>query len=156
MPGKFDIFKALKANRIAVVEAASKYEILDALIDILAEAPEVLDADALTMAIAKREEMMSTGLGRGIAIPHVRINEVTDLVMAVGLVRNGIPDYDSMDGETVKLVFMSAARPDQHEEHLRLLSHISGALKRDAFLKILFSAPNSGALFQLLAQELSE
>ena len=140
MQKKFDIFKVLKADRIVVVDSASKLEILDRLIDVLADTPEVHDPDALTVAIARREEMMSTGIGRGLAIPHVRIDQVSDIVMAVGLVRDGVSDYDSLDGEPVKLVFMIAARTDQHEEHLKLLSQISSALKKEAFLKILFSA----------------
>ena len=156
MQNKFNIFSVLKADRIVVVESATKLEILDSLIDVLAETPEVQDPDALTLAIARREEMMRTGIGRGIAIPHVRIDQVSDLVMAVGLVRNGIADYDSLDGEPVKLVFMIAARTDQHEAHLKLLSQISSALKRESFLKILFAAADPGALFQLLSQELGE
>lgn len=156
MPNRFNIFNVLKADRIVVAESATKLEILDRLIDVLAEAKEVKDPDALTLAIARREEMMSTGIGRGLAIPHVRIDQVSDIVMAVGLVRNGVPDYDSLDGEPVKLIFMIAARPDQHEEHLKLLSQISSSMKKESFLKILFSAADAGALYQLLAEDLGD
>ena len=154
MSEEFNIFKTLKADRVVVTDDACKTEILDRLIDVLAGTAEVTDPDALTVAIAKREQMMSTGIGRGIGIPHVRIDGVSDIVMAVGLVRNGVPDYDSLDGLPVKLIFMIAARPDQHEEHLRLLSRISRSLKKDFFLNMLFSAPDAGALYQLLSEEL--
>ncbi|MBO7637342.1 MAG: PTS sugar transporter subunit IIA, partial [Treponema sp.] len=88
--------------------------------------------------ILKREELMSTAIGRGIAIPHVRLSSITDLVMAVGISKVDIIDFQPIDDEPVKLLFMIAAAHNQHSYYLQTLSFFSSKLKnqdlRDALL----------------------
>jgi len=144
----------LKSERMLVLKRATKQEVLDALIDVLAQTPEVTDAEELRRAVYHRESLMSTGIGRGLGIPHVRLKSVNNIVMSVALVTQGVSDYVSMDAEPVRLIFMIAARDDQHAEHLKLLSKLSTALKSDSFLRVLFGAPDAGALYQLLVDEL--
>ena len=72
---------------------------------------------------------MSTGIGLGVAIPHVRLASLNALVMAAAVVKHGIEDYVSIDGQPVRLIFMIAAGHHQHGEYLRLLSSLAHLVK---------------------------
>ncbi|MEA2069619.1 MAG: PTS sugar transporter subunit IIA, partial [Verrucomicrobiota bacterium] len=82
-----------------------------------------------------REELMSTGIGFGVGVPHVRIDSVSDLVMAVAVCKRPISGYSSLDNEPVQIVCMLAARSDQHAKYIRTLSAVSGRLKDPAVRK---------------------
>ena len=124
----------LTPDRVCMLSTDKKDAALSALIKVLATAPQVGDAAELTKAILERERLMSTGIGLGLAVPHVRIASVTSVVMAVGISDRDITDYESLDGKAVRIIFMIAARPDQHAAYLRFLSLVSGRLK-DAQLR---------------------
>ena len=144
--------KALSHEHVLVVEESSKDQILNDLIDMLAETPVVRSKDDLRKGIFHREQLLSTGIGMGIGIPHVRLNSVKDVVMAAALVRSGINDYESLDSEPVKLIFMIVARQDQHAEHLKLLSQISSRLKDKAFREELAQCIDSKTFYHLLME----
>lgn len=74
----------LSPDRVVFINNSSKHDAIVELADVLSTAPQVKNKDELLSEILKREELMSTAVGRGIAIPHVRLSSVTDLVMAVG------------------------------------------------------------------------
>ena len=82
---------------------------------------------------------MSTGIGFNVAVPHVRLDSVSELVMAVGLCKQDITDYASLDEQPVRIICMVDARADQHAQYLKTLGTVSAALKgadvRDALLK---------------------
>ena len=140
----------LKSKHVIVTDKANKTEILSQMINLLENAPEIKSKRDLEQGIYHREQLMSTGIGMGIAIPHVRLRSVRDLVMAVALVRDGVDDYESMDSEPVKLLFMIIAREDQHVQHLKLLSQISSRLKDEAYRQLLFSCTDAKQLYQRL------
>jgi PTS system nitrogen regulatory IIA component len=119
----------LTPERVVVLNGASKNNVLERLVDILAESPFVKNRDALLKGILEREELMSTGIGFGVGVPHVRIDSVSDLVMAVAVCKQPINDYTSLDEAPVQIVCMLAARTDQHTQYIRTLSSISSRLK---------------------------
>lgn len=119
----------LSLDCVAIVEDANKEVALQQLIEMLGKSPQVNSVAELGTAILNREKLMSTGIGMGIGIPHVRLRSVSDLTVAVLLVKNGVPDYESMDSKLVKIIFMIAAREDQHALYLKLLAQISSFLK---------------------------
>lgn len=129
----------LTPERIVILDTNRKEEALNKIIDCIAEAPQVKDKDALAREIYQREELMSTGIGFNVAVPHVRLDSVTELVMAVGLCKQDITDYASLDEQPVRIICMVAARADQHAQYLKTLGTVSAALKgaevRDALLK---------------------
>ena len=92
----------LDLKRIVILENASKKEVLDLLIEKLAESDFVKSKKDLQRGIYEREELMSTGIGLSLGIPHVRMNSIKDLVLAAALVRNGIDDYESLDSSKIK------------------------------------------------------
>ena len=128
----------------------------DALIDLaknLSTAPQVKNSQELVIEIFKREELMSTAIGRGIAIPHIRLQSITDLVVSVGISRVDITDFNPLDDEPVRLVFMIAAAYNQHTEYLQTLSYFSARLKNRILRDSLTNAKTENEVYKLLTEE---
>ena len=94
---------------------------------------------------------MSTAIGKGIAIPHVRLSSVTDLVMAVGVCKKPISDYQTIDDEPVNLLFMIAAAYNQHSLYLKTISHFCGKLKQEGLHENIINAKDAQEVFSLLS-----
>jgi len=145
------ISAVLDPGRIVFFDQGPKEKVLTDLADVLATAPQVHDRDQLLGQISRREELMSTGIGLGLGVPHVRLNSVDDIVMAVGVCRAPIEDYDSLDGQPVRLVFMIAAHTDQHAKHIKLLSALSQCLKDEAVREMICAAETPEQVFAILS-----
>ncbi|MBR2509305.1 MAG: PTS sugar transporter subunit IIA [Lentisphaeria bacterium] len=144
-------FKTLiTADRIVILDKISKKELFDKMINILSETPFVKNSSELYTAIYEREDLMSTGIGLNLGIPHVRLKTVKDMAVAIALVRDGIENYESLDSEPVKLVFMIIARDDQHAQHLKFLSQLSTVLKDDDFRSALLNCTDAESIYKLL------
>ncbi len=144
----------LTQDRIVILETADKKTVLTKLVDLLAESPLVHQRDELLNGIFAREELMSTGIGFGVGVPHVRIDSVSDLVMAVAVCKQPISGYSSLDGKPVHIVCMLAARSDQHAKYIRTLSAVSSHLKdADARKKIIDSDDPAFIYSQLVSEE---
>ena len=142
----------LSVDRITFISQSSKRDALVELSEVLANAPQIKNAQELTQEILKREELMSTAIGKGIAIPHVRLSSVTDLVMAVGICKTPISDYQTIDDEPVKLLFMIAAAYNQHSYYLKTISQFSSKFKDTALLNSIYLAKTEQEVFDLLAE----
>jgi PTS system nitrogen regulatory IIA component len=129
---------------------SSKRDALLALAENLAAAPQVKNGHELATEILKREDLMSTAIGCGIAIPHVRLSSITDLVVSVGISRASILDFHPLDDEPVRLVFMIAAAHNQHAYYLQALSWFSTRLKNKELRESLLSASTSQQVYDLL------
>ena len=113
---------------IAFLDESDKKAALDTLIDLMDTSPNILDKDVFREAIFERESIVSTGIGLGIAIPHVKIKEVRDLTLCVGISKDGI-DWNAIDNQLVHVVFLIAGSDEQHEAYLRILAKIVLLLK---------------------------
>jgi PTS system nitrogen regulatory IIA component len=153
MLGEPELARVLVPQRVLILDSKTKKDALLALADCLGSAAEVKDRDALVQAIFYREELMSTGIGMGIGVPHVRLASVTRPVMSAGLCRNPITDYQSLDGIPIHLIFMIAAGQNQHAGYLRLLSSLSLKLKNEKLRNSLISAPDTQTFYQILTQQ---
>jgi PTS system fructose-specific IIA component/PTS system nitrogen regulatory IIA component len=107
------------------------------------------ELEGIVKAILKREELGSTGIGRGVAVPHTKHPSVSRLVGTVGVSRNGV-DFNSLDGEKVQLVFLLVSPPDRPGDHLRALENISRQLRNDTFCRFLKQARTPEDVMQLL------
>ena len=143
----------LSPDRIIFLNHSTKQDALVALSNALGTAPQIKNSQELTTEILKREELMSTAFGRGIAIPHVRLASVTDLVMAVGISRTDIIDFQSIDDTPVRLLFMIAAAYNQHSYYLQTLSFFSSRLKNQGLRESLLSAETPLDAYNLLLSE---
>jgi PTS system nitrogen regulatory IIA component len=140
----------ISTDRIVFLNYSSKRDALMALADNLATAPQVKNRGELTMEILKREELMSTAIGRGIAIPHVRLASVTDLVVSVGVSKIDIADFQALDDEPVRLLLMIAASYHQHAYYLQTLSFFSARLKKANLRNALLQAETAQDVYGLL------
>jgi nitrogen PTS system EIIA component len=95
--------------------------------------------ESIVKAILKREELGSTGIGRGVAVPHTKHPSVDRLVGTVAVSADGV-DFASLDGERVHLFFLLISPPDRPGDHLRALENISRQLRDDTFCRFLKQA----------------
>jgi PTS system nitrogen regulatory IIA component len=143
----------LTAERVLLLDCLEKDSALKALIDAISTAPEVLNRDDLERELFERERLMSTGIGFGIGVPHVRISSVTDIVMAVGVTRQPLEDYQSLDGDPVRIICMIVAHQDQHAQYLKILAAISGMLKVDLVRQSILEADHPATVFNILTRQ---
>ena len=112
----------------------------------------VVTADAeesIVAAILKREELGSTGIGNGVAVPHTKHPSVTKLVAAIALTNQGV-DFQSLDGGAVHILFLLISPPDRPGDHLRGLENISRHLRNQNFCNFLRQAKTKEAVISLL------
>ena len=142
----------LAPNRVIFISQTSRHDALVELANTLSSAPQVKRSDELVSEILKREELMSTAIGRGIAIPHVRLSSVTDLVMAVGVCKTPVTDFQPIDDMPVSLLFMIAAAYNQHSYYLQTLSYFSAKLKKKELRDSLLNAQTTDEVYKLLIE----
>jgi PTS system fructose-specific IIA component/PTS system nitrogen regulatory IIA component len=149
---KFADFICTEAIQCHLV-SDDKESVIRELVGALVKAGKVApgDNDDIVKAIIKREELGSTGIGRGVAVPHTKHPSVERLVGTVGISPDGV-DFDSLDGEKVQLLFLLISPPDRPGDHLRALENISRQLRDDMFCKFLKQSKSNEDIHQLLAE----
>ncbi len=143
----------LSPDRVVFIENSSKRDAIVELANILSVAPQVKNKEELVSEILKREDLMSTAVGRGIAIPHVRLSSVTDLVMAVGICKKNIEDYQAVDNEPVNLLIMIAAAYNQHTYYLKTISYLTAKLKSQELRDALKNAATPREAYEALVKD---
>lgn len=151
-PQNVTIEDVLTLDRILKFDTDSKQAMLEELAKVLGESSRVSNPDALAKEIFMREELMSTGIGFNVAVPHVRLDSVSDLVMAVGISQSDILDYESLDEQPIRIVCMLAARNDQHAQYLKMLGIVSSVLKNKEVREALMAAPDDKSAYLILTQ----
>ena len=153
-PGnQIQVKNILSPDRIIFLNHSTKHDALLELAANLSTAPQVKYSDELAVEILKREDLMSTAIGRGIAIPHVRLSSVTDLVMSVGISKVDIIDFQTIDDTPVRLLFMIAAAYNQHAYYLQTLSFFSAKIKNKELRESLINAETPMDAYNLLTAE---
>ena len=153
-PGnQIQVKNILSPDRIIFLNHSTKHDALLELAANLSTAPQVKYSDELAVEILKREDLMSTAIGRGIAIPHVRLSSVTDLVMSVGISKVDIIDFQTIDDTPVRLLLMIAAAYNQHAYYLQTLSFFSAKIKNKELRESLINAATPMDAYNLLTAE---
>jgi PTS system nitrogen regulatory IIA component len=109
------------------------------------------ELEDVVKAVLKRELLGSTGIGRGVAIPHTKHNTVERLMGTVALSRAGVA-FDSLDGEPVYVFVLLISPQDRPGDHLRALENVSRSLRDDGFVRALRQAPNREVVWDLLSE----
>lgn len=145
----FIITDAIRAELSSDDKESVINELVQSLLDAGAVEPD--DKDDIVAAILKREELGSTGIGRGVAVPHTKHPSVQKLVGTVGVSTDGV-DFNSLDGEKVQLFFLLVSPPDRPGDHLRALENISRQLRDDTFCRFLKQSKKTEDITQLLQE----
>jgi mannitol/fructose-specific phosphotransferase system IIA component (Ntr-type) len=109
------------------------------------------ETEDIVKAVLKRELLGSTGIGRGVAIPHTKHSSVERLVGTVALSRPGVT-FDSLDGEPVHVFILLISPQDRPGDHLRALENVSRSLRDDGFVRSLRQATTREAIWDLLGE----
>ncbi len=149
---KFVDFVSREAIRTDI-EVDSKEQVIRSMAKALLEAGKIAEDqhESIVEAILKREELGSTGIGRGVAVPHTKHPSVKELVGTVAISESGV-DFDSLDGEKVHLLFMLVSPPDRPGDHLRALENISRQLRDGTFCRYLKQSKAPEDVWQLLEE----
>jgi PTS system fructose-specific IIA component/PTS system nitrogen regulatory IIA component len=141
--------EAIRADLVAEDKEGVIQELVQALVDAGAIGRD--EQDSIVKAVLKREELGSTGIGRGVAVPHTKHPSVNQLVGTVGVSCEGV-DFSSLDGEKVLLFFLLVSPPDRPGDHLRALENISRQLRDDTFCRFLKQSKTAEDIQQLLEE----
>lgn len=145
----FVVREAIRGDLTADDKEGVIREMVQALLD--AGKIEKNEVEGIVKAILKREELGSTGIGRGVAVPHTKHPSVDQLIGSVAISHDGV-DFDSLDGEKVYLFFLLVSPPDRPGDHLRALENISRQLRDDTFCRFLKQAKTADDIWQLLEE----
>lgn len=140
------------ANIRTGVTAASKEELINFVVDLAAQNDKVLDRERMRQAIFEREKIMSTGVGSGFALPHGKTDAVSDVVGAFIVTKDEI-DYQSLDGQPVRLVFLLVGKENMVGPHIKLISRISRMMNKEEFRTKLLTAATPDEVLELFRQE---
>ncbi len=107
------------------------------------------EPEDIVKAILKREQLGSTGIGRGVAIPHTKHNSVDRLIGTVAVSTPGVK-FESVDGEPVNVLVLLVSPQDKPGDHLRALENVARSMREDGFVRSLRSAGSREAIWALL------
>ena len=143
----------VKEAVIADLQAESKEAAIRQMVVGLRQAGKIREADeeAILNAILKREELGSTGIGWGCAVPHTKHPSVDSILVNVALHKSGL-DFQSLDGEDVFIMFLVVSPWDRPGDHLRGLETITRHLKSEDFRKFLKQSKTAADVWDLLAE----
>lgn len=135
-----DVHGMLRPERIIMnLKASTKRDALVEIVEDLGKTPGVTDVEALKKAILDREEIMSTGVGLTIAVPHAKLASVKAFTLGLARSQKGI-DYDSLDGQPVRIIVTIAAPDNDQNTYLRVLAAVMHVLRMEDKRKAILAA----------------
>lgn len=150
---KLKILDFLDPSAVVIdLVATNKKGVLEELTGLLAKSGKVKDAKTTVDILLEREKLGSTGIGQGIAIPHAKTDQTTQVTAAFGLSRRGV-QFDALDGEPVYIFFLLVAPPDAAGLHLKALARISRLLKDKFFRQSLRDVKDAAEVLKIIRDE---
>jgi PTS system fructose-specific IIC component/PTS system nitrogen regulatory IIA component len=131
------------------LEADDKEEAFEEMVDQYCQALKSNAREEILEALRSREAKMSTGIQKGIAIPHGKTNAVDAVHGVLGISKKGV-DYDALDGEPVYLLFMVLAPQKDTEQHLRLLKRLAELLDNPQFYTDLVAQGDARKVYEII------
>ncbi|HOE80027.1 MAG TPA: PTS sugar transporter subunit IIA [Smithellaceae bacterium] len=132
--------------------SGNKKDVLGELIDVMIKNGLKINSDKAIDVLLQREKLGSTGIGEGVAIPHGKVSDLQELVVAFGRSKKGI-DFDAIDGKPVHLFFLLLAPESSTGQHLKALARISKMLKTPNFRKTLLEAKSRNDLYKAIVEQ---
>jgi mannitol/fructose-specific phosphotransferase system IIA component (Ntr-type) len=145
----FKLANLITADRIIDLKATTKNDALKELFTVMEGVPEITNGKDFEKSVLEREQILTTGIGSEIAIPHVKIPSVSNFVMAIGRSKPGI-DFDALDGKPVHIVILIGSSDKQRDDFLKVLDKVVLIFKDEAFRKKILKARDGHEILHLL------
>ncbi len=126
----------LKGSIVKNLLSTEKYQAIHELIQRAPVFSEIEDLNRFEEAVFEREKVISTGIGRNVAVAHAKVPDTDRILVALGISVKGI-NYDALDGKPVHFLFLIANNPKRQEEYLKLLASIMRFIRNDSFRQFL-------------------
>ena len=134
------------------LESIDKDDAINKMVDLADKSGLMLNSEKVRQCVFEREKLVSTGVGKGFAIPHGKTDEIKDIVAAFAVLKDPI-DFDSIDLEPVKFIFLIVGKESLLNAHIKLLSRISRLMNKDDFRERLEEAKSSAEVLKLFREE---
>lgn len=134
------------------LDVKDKDDSLKKIIALAANSKKILDLNKVSETIMEREKLVSTGVGKGFAIPHGKTDAISDIVAAFVITKTPI-DFDSIDGEPVRFIFLLVGKETLLNTHIKLLSRISRLMNKDEFRTKLLGAKSKEEVLKIFKDE---
>ncbi len=151
VPGALvDLQKYITTERIVFLpNGMNKDDALKVLVHKTAEYDTVTDPIAFESAIFEREEVSSTGIGNGIAVPHTKLPSINGFTLTIGISEEGIP-FAANDGQDVHVFVMIAATNQERQHYLKILASVAATLKYEGVFTSLIQSNSAEDVVALL------
>jgi fructose-specific phosphotransferase system IIA component len=134
------------------LDAKDKEDSLNKIIALAVKSKKIIDLNKVSQTILEREKLVSTGVGKGFAIPHGKTDAISDIVAAFVITKDPI-DFDSIDGEPVRFIFLLVGKETLLNTHIKLLSRISRLMNKDEFRAKLLEAKTKEEVLKIFKDE---
>ena len=135
------------------VEAKTKEELFEEMVQLFVHDGIIADREAAVMALIEREQKMSTGIAPDFALPHGKIMGIKGVIMALGIIRGGGMDFDSLDDEPVHVVLTLFSEVGNPGPHIEALSEISRLIEIPGFLESIKEAASAEEIIRIIKKE---
>ncbi|MDY6933450.1 MAG: PTS sugar transporter subunit IIA [Spirochaetota bacterium] len=142
-----------KSNIIIKAKSENRWELIQEMLDLAVKNKEVKEEDRETVgkALIEREKSMSTGIGKGVAIPHCTTSVIDQIVIIIALCENGI-NFDSIDNQPVKIVILLLVPKNKLTQHIKTLANIARTISNDELRKDLLSVKNQEKIIKTIRE----
>ncbi len=137
---------------VPALVATDKRAILEELAAYMAGRQPKIDRATLARVLIEREQLASTAIGEGVAIPHGKLSSVGEIVACLGRAQAGV-EFDSMDGQPTYLFFVLVAPESSTGAHLKALARISRVFKDPEFRRRLLAASDAESMYAVVSEE---
>lgn len=141
-----------KERIIPDLKGKTKEDVINELVDLFIDDKKVTDLNCVREAVLEREKIMSTGVGKGFAIPHAKSGCVTEIIAAFGRIEEPI-EFNALDQKPVNLVFLLVGKENLVGPHIKLLSRISRMMNKDEFRERLAATSSAEEIYEIFKEE---
>lgn len=134
------------------LKSKTKEAVLEELSGLMAKSSNIQDKNVIKKALMEREELGSTGIGKGIAIPHAKTDTASKLTIAFGISKEKI-DFDSLDNEGVNIFFVFASPIEDSQIYLKVLARISRLIRNESFRNKLLNCKKPEEVIKFIGEE---
>ncbi len=150
-----EIVDYLDDRLISFLDVETRDEAIDALIDSAHQAGILPNKAKFRTAVMHREQLVSTGIGMGIAIPHAKLSDLDDFFIAIGVQRKKGVDWNALDKAPVRLIFLIGGPDHRQSEYLQILSRLTMTIKDVERRKEILKAQTPQEVFALFSTKLT-